>query len=664
MQKDDLKLIKEKYGENMMHLCRTLFPTLLETPGLLFEVLSSNFNFSKFLYGDIIQNNKVEDFKNYIYSLIDVEKKTSITLKTPKELLKEVGYSLYQCNTEEQIQYFKKYYAENEELCTFNGGRLNRCYVFFAVKKNVDEIKRENFNEPNREDEYGTSVISIQFTKDEINTLSIKNRYNHRVNNPDATFHNNLDNIIPGLTESFEKCYNFQINQNSKYPFELPNYVTAEDGKFYKYNYEIGNIYYCPNNIIIDNFKVVDTYQEKEKYVIMDYFVVDLVKKEINLYSNRLKDSFIDGIKNIKNISIEKENGNKILRITTISNNLIKIGIDKLNRIISYHNEELKEVKHYFLEFNKVLDMISLPNLEKTGDFFLRNNMQLKTISFPKLKQVGYGFLCHNNILHTMDLEKLEEVDDYFLSDNRELRILNLPYLNIAGDYFLYNNNVLKEVNLPNLKRVGDYFLRNNEILQILNLPSLKQVGCSFLCCNESLHTVCLPELEEVEDYFLYNNKILQSVNLPKLKTAGSSFLYNNNLLQVINLPSLKKVGDGILCHNESLHTVCLPELEEVGDCFLNGNNLLQVINLPKLKKAGSLFLNSNQSLCAVKLPELKQVGEYFLSNNKSLQTIYLPKLKNDIDFQLNNKTHFKLIKKNKFLNLISKINLKGRKIR
>lgn len=73
-------------------------------------------------------------------------------------------------------------------MCTFQGDRLNRCRVFFAVKKDVDSIKREDFKNPEREDLYGTSVISIQFTKDGSNTLSIKNRYNHRVINPDATF--------------------------------------------------------------------------------------------------------------------------------------------------------------------------------------------------------------------------------------------------------------------------------------------------------------------------------------------------------------------------------------------------------------------------------------------------------------------------------------------
>ena len=253
---DDLKEIKKHYGENMMHLCRELFSTLLEKNGLLFKLLEDNFNYSRYLYEDIIENCMEEEFKNYIYSLVDVEKKQIIAEKTPFELLKEAGYNLYECKTEDDIQSFKKYYSNGEELCTFRGERLNRCYVFFAVKENVDEIKREDFKEPKRQDKYGTSVISIQFTRGSINTLSIKNRYNHTVNNPDATYSNNLENIILGLTTSFEKKYNLNVNQTNSISFEIPGYVRANDGKFYKTNYEMFNVCYCPNNIIIDNFEV------------------------------------------------------------------------------------------------------------------------------------------------------------------------------------------------------------------------------------------------------------------------------------------------------------------------------------------------------------------------------------------------------------------------
>ena len=225
----DLKIIKKKYGEEMMHLCRELFPTLLEHEGLLPKLLHDNFKESRSLVKDIIDNNLEEEFKNYIYNQVDVENNyEEVVSKRPEELLKEAGYKLYECHSEEEIQSFKKYYAEGEELCTFRGGRLNRCFVFFAIKENVDEIKRENFPNPERQDKYGTSVISIQFTRDDSHTLSIKNRYNHTVNNPDSTFGNNLDNIIPGLTASFDKYYGTHQSHLQK-TFEIPGYVRAND---------------------------------------------------------------------------------------------------------------------------------------------------------------------------------------------------------------------------------------------------------------------------------------------------------------------------------------------------------------------------------------------------------------------------------------------------
>ena len=202
---DDLKIIKKYYGEKMSHLCRELFPTILETPGKLSEIILNTFEPSRLLYEDLMRFNLKLHFQNLIYGLYGVEDTDEPVTKTPEELLDEAGYILYECHSEKDIQSFKKYYAPGEALCTFHGGRLERCHVFFAVKKNVDQIKREDFKCPHRQDEYGTSVISIQFSRGSTNTISIKNRYNHRVENPDATFSNNLDNIILGLSDSFEE---------------------------------------------------------------------------------------------------------------------------------------------------------------------------------------------------------------------------------------------------------------------------------------------------------------------------------------------------------------------------------------------------------------------------------------------------------------------------
>ena len=294
---DDLKLIKKHYGEKMAHLCRDLFPTVLETPGVLYTALSKTFYPTKFLYDDLDNDSLKEAFKEVVSYAIpnkeELEKK--VVLKSAKELLDEAGYILYECKTEEDIQSFRHYYQRNdgivpkytpgtnpnyapkEELCTFRGHRLDSCHVFFAVKKNVDEIKREDYKgKEKRQDEYGTSVISIQFSRGTNNVLSIKNRYNHTVSNPDATFSNNLENIIPGLTQAFERDYGLNIKEN-KSKRGIPGYVLAEDGKFYKYNIEECNVYFCPDNIIIDHSGV--KHCDKSRYIVFDTFILDLKNK-------------------------------------------------------------------------------------------------------------------------------------------------------------------------------------------------------------------------------------------------------------------------------------------------------------------------------------------------------------------------------------------------
>ena len=424
---EDLKIIKKKYGEDMMHLCRDLFPSLLEKRGLLSQILLNNFHENHYLCQDIVVNNLEYDFKNFIYSFVDVENNFVMRSdKTPSELLREAGYILYECKSEEDMNKFKKYYAPGEELCSFWLNRLESSFVFFAVKENVDDIKREDFKNPKRQDLYGTSVISIQFTKDDAHTLSIKNRYNHSVNDPDATFSNNLDNIIPGLTDSFARIYGLEQRFFNK-KLDIPGYVKARDGKYYKYNFEFNNIYYCSDNIIVDNFEVKE--YAHEKYVIMDYFVLDLVNKKIRVYDDFLRDSLPDTIRDIVKISIINEGENKRIIIIT-ENGDIQIIINKYNQIIGLTNNIVKVVGDNFLRHNKTLEQIDLANAEVIGDYFLYSNNSMLTIYLPKVKVIGNNFMNFTTVLKSANFPELESVGRCFLMMNNNLEELNAPRLN------------------------------------------------------------------------------------------------------------------------------------------------------------------------------------------------------------------------------------------
>ena len=542
----DLKIIKKKYGEEMMHLCREIFPTILEHEGLLPKLLLDNFKESRSLVKDIIYNRLEERFKNYIYSKVDVENNyEEVVYKRPDELLKEAGYILYECHSEEEIQSFKKYYASGEELCTFNGGRLDRCFVFFAIKENVNEIKRENFPKPERQDEYGTSVISIQFTRDNSHTLSIKNRYNHRVNNPDSTFGNNLDNIIPGLTNSFDKYYGMH-QSHLQGGFEIPRYVKARDGKFYKYNYEINNIYYCENNVIIDNFEVKE--YPHEQYIIFDYFILDLKNKLIQKYWNdmELEDSFPNTIGTIKDIKIENDKDNKNILIKTDDSDEVDviITLDKQNRIITYKNNKVKNISESFLYYNNSLTSIELPNATSIGDRFLYYNKILTEIQLPNVTSIGNSFLYFNKSLTHIELPNVINIGNGFLESNDSLISIELPNVISIGDYFLYYNNSLTSIELPNVIGVGDWFLDRNTSLVSIELPNVISVGGWFLDRNTSLTNIELPNVTSIGNYFLYKNTSLTSIKLPSAEIVGNYFCDECKNIDTVNIPLLPELEE------------------------------------------------------------------------------------------------------------------------
>ena len=192
-QSKELKKIKKVYGEEFMHLCRRLFPQILEEENLLYNILVQNFSDNCRNICSTISRYGIEMeqlFADYICSKVEREDDGNIVAipKTPHELLDEAGYDLFECTTPQEVRKFIRYYAEGEELCTFDDHkRVDTHVVYFAVRKDVDKIKREDFETPQREDEYSTSVLGIQFNKTGVCRVSIKSRYNHSVTNPDNT---------------------------------------------------------------------------------------------------------------------------------------------------------------------------------------------------------------------------------------------------------------------------------------------------------------------------------------------------------------------------------------------------------------------------------------------------------------------------------------------
>lgn len=518
-QEEELKKIKKVYGENFMKMCRTLFPIVLEEEGKLYEILSSTFSDNcRTLYEDITANELESEFKNIIYSKFHRKEEPKITSvdKTPYELLDEAGYNLVECKTEEEIQSFKKYYAENEELCTFNGGRLDRCVVFFAVRKNVDDIKRENFENPKREDEYGTSVMSIQFDKEGMCIPSIKNRYNHRVNNPDATYGNDLNKIIPGLENSFEKLLaerGLELNSSNKDTLELPNYVVAGDGMTYKYNLERNGMYYCPGNLIIKGGEV-SKLENPEQQMLIDYFVLDTKNKTVELYDPYIKDSFTDGLQNIEKIEIrkDKETGNKVISLQKREEeNPITIEIGNRNQIVGYKNDTITEIGDNFLEWGEELQSLEVPNVTEFGDCCLWSNRKLTSLEAPNVEKIGDAFGACNQKMNEFVAPKLKKVGHSFLEVNQCITHLDLPNLEKAGENFLGSNQALKKLNIPKNKKLENEF---KDILAENNPENEKQENKDLVVSNRK---------RGINNWYSAIRKVYENIKSKFAKTKSNS---------------------------------------------------------------------------------------------------------------------------------------------
>ena len=391
------------------------------------------------------------------------------TTKDPLELLDEAGYEAwYVNNVEEQnaiAGYFRspKAAAHNmtgghprsngnhgglssdptdngELLCTVYNNldhgdkRFDNFFVIHAVKKEAlgdDKLAEEDWHikpsdNPQREDEYGTSVISIQIPKDG-GSISIKNRYNHTLRgvNPDNTFDNNPDNIIPGLSYALKRHFGVDFVTTDT---PLPNGSDWVHDQIVHYNYEIDNIRFGPDYYFSGSniTRLVPDHQ-----IMMDYMILDTKTKEV---SSEIKEDTALGIFKVafngKNIKIAKDKANKTTTITTSDGNSVTV------------------------KDGKIIELV-LPGIKEIGKNFLWHNKSLQSVSLPDVEKIDENFMVSNEVLSHFDAPKLQRTEEDFLPNNTALTELNLPELIKIGRYSLGWNHSMKFINLPKAKSVG-----------------------------------------------------------------------------------------------------------------------------------------------------------------------------------------------------------------
>ena len=358
----------------------------------------------------ILEFARLEDLEILIPSIRPKCKIMSVsqynTDKTPLELLDEAGYDAFVVETEEQKNSIKQYYRPGEELCTFRDAhRHENFYIIHAVKRGADKIKPSKT--PEREDEYGTSVISIQIAKGG-GFISIKNRYNHAVNNSDATFCNNPDNIIPGLTNSLRNFFDVEFNVSDSDTPE--NYVWVNDQLVW-YDFEEDNIYFGDNYYFTDG---TITRLNTDHEIMFEGMVYNAKKKTITSLIRDQSDtlSVFEEALNGKKVTRTYDKTTKETTLTTSDGNRVVIS---KGQIVELDLPAIKEIKNCFLEYNTSLTTINVPNVKEIGDNFLSFNEELKSINLPNVEYIGENFMCSNKSLTSIEVPNVKKIGDSFL---------------------------------------------------------------------------------------------------------------------------------------------------------------------------------------------------------------------------------------------------------
>jgi hypothetical protein len=502
--------------------------------------------------------NSAEDAKGllpYLMSLIAPEEDPAPPPepRDPFELLDEAGYNSFYADTLEKQNSIKHHFREGELLCTFKeAARYKNYHIIHAVKKDVDQIKREDFNgKEERQDEYGTSVISIQIAKDR-RFISIKNRYNHTVTGCDNTFDSNPDNIIDGLTTSLKEHFDVDFTTAES---PLPRFFTFVGDQIIKYHTERGDIYYG------DQFWAtkgeIHPVDRGRGDALFDGFLFNNKTKELERIGTYYDDSFADTFNKYydgnRDLIVDK-NGNLTL------NGDILIGTEQ-SRIVSLYLPEFKSMESCCLRVSDTLRTLNMPALKVMELCALSSARSLTSIHAPLLERIRPEALQETPSLTSLSLPALKHMGYRCFSQANSLITLDLPSLPHMEQYSFFNANALKNVNIPMLKTIEQHCFFNIKNLTTLRAPSLIETGISTFHKAPSLITFDTPSLKKMEQQCLHETHDLTNINIPLLEYMERECLFRAASLTKFHAPSLKAMANDCLNHSEKLVDFYAPQL-------------------------------------------------------------------------------------------------------
>lgn len=568
------------------------------------------------------------------------------------KLLEKAGYVAYIADTIEKQNALKTYFAEGEELCTFKDPlRFKTYHTIHYIKKeliddlpgfykaleandekalseifakNKDVIKRSAV--PQRQDEYGTSVGSIQILKTG-GFISIKNRYNHSVAGCDQTFDSNPDKIIKGLSTALRLCFGVEFS-DTKLPEGL---INSQKGYIMQYYLERMNVYYGEKAYMVDG--IITPLSEDQ--IAVEDMVIDLKEKKIFSPKTIGKVRFFDKVLTEKAkkrralaVTKDKKNNALILRMQEEGRNWQHFMTIKNGRLVKV---SLPRIRTTYLRIDNYPELTEVyaPDIEKVNDFFCSTCPNLQFVKCDNLKEIGMnafptkGHICAPKIAHFDMNAFLEENDCAPIN-------LNLNLLHVFSQECKGKSVSVKKKQKGTCEICVDgvpVITAENGNITKIHLPSTTHLPKCGICYLKHLKEFSAPNLVKIEkDNFV--SVSLDIFDCPKLQEVGSEVFFFGTYMtpsKVYPVDFLKMISDqGLPFGKYPLNFLQVLGQELVGKKIslhpkkrgyslkANGRTIMQVNGAGRIK-----------ALC---LPSIKVLPEKTI-NFYDLEVIIAPKL-------------------------------------
>ncbi|MBE6458116.1 MAG: hypothetical protein E7011_04925 [Alphaproteobacteria bacterium] len=524
MPKSMYDIIKNQNGERFAKAIRNYDNGIFDIPNLDYIVRYAG--------------RDAEPIMRYLISLKGVRIQEHAVHMDPIALLKRAGYDAYVADTLSKQNAIRQYYAPGEELCTFyDNTRFERYHIINAVRHDVDKIRRSDFPSPSREDEYGTSVLSIQVLKSG-GFISIKNRYNHTVSNPDNTYNSNPDNIIPGLSDAIK--HHFNVDFSAMHTTLPENYILV-DGRIFSYICELNNTYIGSDFYITDG--VPTPLNPGHQLMLGGGLMLDMREKSVkNVTGGMSSGDFITNAISGKSVQLIREpsggksviaNGEKLFTVRDglmSSLNIANADSIKLEFMNFTDFVDFGHVKHLDLVYcnfnngfrvNPDAESIKLEHVRSRGSISVQNVKKLN------LKEIdGFQVLNINPNADSLSLEVEKGVlpsSTLDVSNVRSLSLQGCSWSMIRIDDLKLNPNAVS-IFLANLSTDGVVDCRNVSEIDMHNVRS------GHIIINPSAKRVHLSDvigLYGTVDFSNVSHVMLYNTNLENIDQV----IWNKDLL-------------------------------------------------------------------------------------------------------------------------------------